>query len=145
MKVTELNREQLEELKQNYLTRKNEENGEGTSYGELADADRLVSDEEIFNEYADTEFTEDDFFSGHTSNTVVAYVAEMNEDEYLRINTTEDGDGTWFDFTKTIWDAYWMTNLDELKNIVSTEFSRFADGYPKFHKVRFDYQILETA
>lgn len=60
MKVTELSRDQLVELKQHYLC--------DTSYhvytSELADADNIISDEEIFEEYADTEFTEDDFIWG---------------------------------------------------------------------------------
>jgi hypothetical protein len=32
------------------------------SYGELADIDDIVSDEEVFDEYGGTSFTEDDFF-----------------------------------------------------------------------------------
>ena len=61
MSVKELNREQLTELKGNYLMEKNAENGEGTSYMEIADADSIISDDEIFDAYAGTEFSEDDF------------------------------------------------------------------------------------
>ncbi len=60
MTVRELNRDQLEELKQHYLTEMNGDNG--TSYEELAFADNIVSDEEIYDAYADTIFTNDDFF-----------------------------------------------------------------------------------
>lgn len=59
MKVRELNRKQLEELKQRYYTEKNE----NVSYGELADIDKLVTDNEIFEEYEHIEFCEEDFFS----------------------------------------------------------------------------------
>lgn len=45
MNVTELNREQLVELKQTLLTDRNNAKGVGTSYDELANADALVSDE----------------------------------------------------------------------------------------------------
>lgn len=62
MRVTELNREQLIQLKQHYLTMKNDEAGEGTSYLELAEADTLVSDQEIFEAEADTDFSEGGFF-----------------------------------------------------------------------------------
>ena len=62
MRVTELNRDQLIQLKQHYLTMKNDEAGEGTSYYELSEADNLVSDQEIFEAEADTDFTEGDFF-----------------------------------------------------------------------------------
>ena len=35
--------------------------GETPSYGELAAASELISDEDAFAEYADVEFTDDDF------------------------------------------------------------------------------------
>lgn len=59
MTVYELNRDQIIELKQSYLTGKK---GESLSYEELSHADTLVSDNDIFNEYSCTDFTEDDFF-----------------------------------------------------------------------------------
>ena len=58
MSVKELTREQLIELKQKYYTERNE----NVSYGELADIDNLVSDNEIFEEYGDITFVEEDFF-----------------------------------------------------------------------------------
>ena len=61
MKVTDLNREQILELKQRILEESNEAYGEGTSYGELADADTLVSNDEVIAAYRDTEFTPEDF------------------------------------------------------------------------------------
>ena len=59
MSVYELSKNQLIELKQHYLC----EVQENVSYGELCDADDIVSDEEIFSEYRNFEFSEDDFFS----------------------------------------------------------------------------------
>lgn len=61
MTVYELNRDQLEELKQNYLTEKMDERGESPSWGDLADADSIISDHEIFAVYDGTEFSNDDF------------------------------------------------------------------------------------
>lgn len=60
MTVKELTRDELIELKQRYYTDKIDEN---PSYGELADIDALVSDEAVFEEYADVDFVKDDFFS----------------------------------------------------------------------------------
>lgn len=57
MKVRELNREQLVELKQGILFSL----PESPSYGELADADNLVDDETVFDLYDDTEFVPEDF------------------------------------------------------------------------------------
>lgn len=57
MTVKELNRDQLVQLKQDYLTK----NDENVSYGELADANDLVDDETIFDEYGNTIFSSDDF------------------------------------------------------------------------------------
>lgn len=60
LSVDQLNRDQLEQIKQNYYVLQHE--AEGTSWGELANIDALVSDNEIFEEYAGTTFTRDDFF-----------------------------------------------------------------------------------
>lgn len=61
MTVQELNRAQLVQVKQHYLTMKGDEAGQGVSYGELAEADLLITDAEIFDAYSNTEFTEGDF------------------------------------------------------------------------------------
>lgn len=63
MTVYDLNREQLIELKQNYLTEQMDARGESPSYGDLADADDIISDEEIYHAYKDTIFSADDFSS----------------------------------------------------------------------------------
>ena len=57
MRVYELTREQLVELKEAYLCW----HSDTISYGELAAADELVSDETVFEEYEATDFTDDDF------------------------------------------------------------------------------------
>ena len=60
MNVKELNRAQLLQLKANYYE---EHHPEGVSYGELADIDNLVSDEEVVEAYDGVDFVEDDFIS----------------------------------------------------------------------------------
>ena len=57
MKVNNLSRKMIVELKGKYLC----ETQEFVSWSELADADKIVSDEEVFSYYADVDFTEDDF------------------------------------------------------------------------------------
>ena len=57
MTVKELNREQLVALKQKYLS----ESEERVSWGELAEADAIVSDETVFSHYDGTDFCEEDF------------------------------------------------------------------------------------
>ena len=61
MNVHELNAGQLEQLKQSLIEKRSEKRGEGTSYGELADANEIISDEEVFAEYEGTDFVEEDF------------------------------------------------------------------------------------
>ena len=61
MKLKDLNDDQRLQLKQGLLRRRLEEKGEGISYGELADVDTLVTDEELEAEFGDTEFVPDDF------------------------------------------------------------------------------------
>ena len=61
MTVYDLNRDQLIELKQNFITEQYDERGESPSWGELADADELITDEEIYRAYESYSFTNDDF------------------------------------------------------------------------------------
>lgn len=63
MKVQELNREQLTELKQDYLLRKMEKDNKSPSFGELVNINSLVSDQEVFTFYSDFDFVNDDFFA----------------------------------------------------------------------------------
>lgn len=63
MSVEELNREQLTQLKQNMLMERMDAEGETPSWGELAEVDSLITDEEVQQEYAGTEFVTDDFWS----------------------------------------------------------------------------------
>lgn len=60
MTVTELNRQQLNELKQHYVFKKADEQGYSPSYGELVDAEN-IPDEVIFEEYSHICFVEEDF------------------------------------------------------------------------------------
>lgn len=67
MKVQELNRKQYKELCQDYITRfwtDFETETTSPSWGDLACADELVSEDVIYNYYDGIEFTEDDFFCG---------------------------------------------------------------------------------
>lgn len=57
MRVTELNRDELDELKQSYAGERNN----NISYGELADA-LDIPDDVIFDHFDGIEFTENDFF-----------------------------------------------------------------------------------
>ena len=57
MSYDELNRDQILALKQNDLVRTQN----NVSYNELAEADNLVSDEELEQEYKNVNFVEEDF------------------------------------------------------------------------------------
>ena len=58
MKLNELTPDQKLQLKQSYLC----EHEDNVSYGELAEADTLVTDDELEEAYGDIDFVEDDFF-----------------------------------------------------------------------------------
>ena len=60
MVIRDLNRDQLEQIKQSYYTQKRYPLG--VSYGELASIDSLVSDKEVFDEYDGVDFVEEDFW-----------------------------------------------------------------------------------
>ena len=62
MTVRELSREELLELKSRYYTELLDRKGESPSYGELAQVETLVSDEEVYEEYDGIDFVKEDFF-----------------------------------------------------------------------------------
>lgn len=62
MRVFELTRDQLIELKQRMLFARLDKVGRCPSYGEIADVDDNISDEAVYEEYDDTIFSMDDFF-----------------------------------------------------------------------------------
>jgi hypothetical protein len=61
MTLKELNSDQRLQLKQRIITDRMEAKGESLSWGELADAGTLVSDQELEDEFGGTEFSPDDF------------------------------------------------------------------------------------
>lgn len=62
MKVQDLKRGQLRELKVHYLDDLlMEKENRNISYGEICDIDDIITDEEVFEEYNDIFFVEDDF------------------------------------------------------------------------------------
>lgn len=63
MKVQELNKEQLQQLKVRYLDELlQEEEGRNISYGEIANINEIVSDKIMFDLYGHITFVEEDFF-----------------------------------------------------------------------------------
>lgn len=129
MKVQELNKVQLEELKQRYYTEKNE----NVSYGELADIDNLVSDKEIFEEYEGIEFTEDDFFSSENLTDEL-----LNNDYTEEITQNSDlGHGEILDIAKLLI-YYCKENLKE--DIFINGYTQYKDNYEDLCKILKDLQ-----
>lgn len=71
MEVRELNKEQMHELKERYLIQLADEGNfaevlgvdyDAPSYGDMANADRIVPDDVVFHEYEGVDFVTDDFF-----------------------------------------------------------------------------------
>lgn len=62
MDVTELNRNQLNELKMKLADDRAYEKGESISLGELIASHDKITDKEVYAHYAGIVFTEDDFF-----------------------------------------------------------------------------------
>ena len=63
MTLSELTRDQKIELKQQMLIDRGDDQGNDVYWSELAEADDLVSDEELEKEFAGTDFVPDDFLS----------------------------------------------------------------------------------
>lgn len=69
------------------------------------------------------------------------FIMEGSKGKYLRINGTEDG--TWFDWTESVWKAYW-NHLEKLEEIADIDIGEFKEGYPKFHRMRFTCERTGT-
>ena len=61
MTVRELNRDQLNELKEAFVTMEAENNKESVGYADLIEAHDRISDEEVFEYFDGTIFSNDDF------------------------------------------------------------------------------------
>ena len=59
--VRELNEEELNQLKEDYICKQAEENGERVSYQDLLDSHE-IDNEVIYREYADYDFCDEDFW-----------------------------------------------------------------------------------
>ena len=95
MNYSDLTGEQRLEFKQRILTDRNEARGEGTSYGELANADDLVSDEDAEFHAEGVEFSPDDFSCGVAADRggVLDELKEWAERELLTARYAEPGAG----------------------------------------------------
>lgn len=118
MDVTKLRRDQLTELKCNYYCHRLPPN-EGVSFEELAEIDCLVSDDTIFEEYAGTDFSMDDFFCSAgegepDDRELLEYIIEVPV--YLRVNAYDDDDA--LEQTRRIIDSgSWTFNDPEIIEI----------------------------
>lgn len=119
MKVEELNREQLKELKINYLSL----NKNNISYGEIANIDAIIPDAEILEYYNGVNFTEADFFNNgeaelieEQENNFEAILAGSKEIEIegsiLTITSYNNGDKIQLDL------SYLLENKEALKGMI---------------------------
>lgn len=121
MKVTELTREQLIELKQRYITEyyenwADEEDVEECSWGELAEADSIIPDSRMFEVYDGYDFVYDDFFNHvlYEDLTTTAKVHCMEEfiSKMIPYDWDDVNDGSVSDLEETIkcWigDQFWI-------------------------------------
>ena len=86
MTVYELNRDQLEELKQNYLT---ENYPDDIDMNRLYMADDIVPDSEIYEAYAGTEFSNDDFLCSAGRSEYDSFHLEIDGDNVV-LNLASD-------------------------------------------------------
>ena len=63
MTVHELNTDQMNQLKEDMMTRRFLQSDDAPSLGELIESHNLISDDKVYEEYGDTVFSEDDFWT----------------------------------------------------------------------------------
>lgn len=95
MTFDDLSNEQRLEFKQRILIERNEVRGEGTSYGEVADADTLVSDEDAESHAEGVVFSPDDFSCGVAADRdgILSELKEWAERELLTAKYAKPGTG----------------------------------------------------
>lgn len=135
MTVKELNRDELTELKQRYYSEKHN----NVSYSELVSINELVTDNEIFRKYENTEFTLEDFFCSSNDEerkeevifeSNLKYYKDILEDTKDYIDTYSKGDLTlkdvgekyskklaniMFDLLYASWSFKDLNNLEDMK------------------------------
>ena len=89
MTVYDLDRDQLQELKQHYYA---EKTGEDLSYEELANIDDYVSDEEVYDEYDGTDFVPEDFFCSEG----------QDEDDFVSFSLGIEASGSKYDIASDL-------------------------------------------
>ena len=127
MKVRDLNRNQIAELKGRMLEERNEANGEGTFYSDVAEADTLISDEEVFAAYDGVDFSADDFTSSEEENDigsiaeayVVAYTANLPHDREEMILADY---GIGWDKIRDILESYNLLREGDIEEMTEEEF-----------------------
>lgn len=62
MTVHELNTDQMNQLKEDMITRRLLQEDDTPSLGELIESHKMISDEEVFKEFDNYTFSEDDFW-----------------------------------------------------------------------------------
>lgn len=104
-----------------------------------------VNDTKSALEWIDREMPLDKKPVNKEEETIEAYIAEISKGKYMTIKKTDDGDGTYAESTDSPWLAEWDTDLDHLKGVVGFEYyaSKFEKDYPKYHKVRFTYEVID--
>lgn len=118
MKINELNRQQLQQLKTQYYDEiLQETEGRGISYGEMFEIDNIITDEKIKNEYAGYIFTKEDFFTESEENWKMT--RKVNYKKRFSRNGTAYNQTIKIDF-----DLAFAFNkyIDEIKEEVMTHF-----------------------
>ena len=104
MTVYDLNRDQLQELKQHYYA---EKTGEDLSYEELAFIDDYVSDAEVYDEYSGTDFTPDDFFSSEGEDDDARFVVmDSNGRSTYFLHAVSSIEYQWSDWAASTFSKY---------------------------------------
>ena len=165
MQVTELNKNQLEELKQKYYSEKMGAQGEGVSYGELIEIDNLVSDSEIFKEYEGIDFSECDFFSScencnqcmssYLDGDTLTITFNHNHDRYITFNvcalskevvenwkkdTTQNKDYLTEYIANYVLDKFGSCGIDG----VATKWNNIDFELDKTQEIRVENSLIET-
>lgn len=128
----DLSRDQIIELKQGMLC---SADGESPSYGELADADELISDEDVRKEYGETVFSPEDFS---------CEAVQVTEDEEEEGDGEKDGEEDSGEYYETKTKVYTVVQLMQALREIASKTPKKGSAKVRLQDWEWNFENIHT-
>lgn len=131
----DLSHDQIVELKQRMLTDRLDKDGESPSYGELADADELISDEEVRKEFDGTAFSPEDFS---------CEAVQVTEDEEEEGDGEKDGEEDSGEYYETKTKVYTVVQLMKALREIASKTPKKGSAKVRLQDWEWNFENIHT-